>query len=289
MNSIDIKPGHMRPLTVINVLLGLLLLVFSFVLVRDILAIRYKTVEKTTSPRQSGPTFMRRPLQDYEIILRSSPFGLPPSSLTPLSGSQEKSMPRTDITLIGTIAGQQGNSFAIFSDSSGKQEVFKVGETIPGAGKLQRVYKDKVSINGKGRPMEIPLADIVKIMEVNPRSGTAQTSEFVKNVGSGTYIVDQKKVQQAIENPSQLMTDARLQPNFTDGKQEGFTLREVRYGGMYQSLGLQNGDVLLRINDYNISSPENALQAFTALRGMERIQLDIMRSGSKMTMTYQIR
>jgi general secretion pathway protein C len=86
-----------------------------------------------------------------------------------------------------------------------------------------------------------------------------------------------------------MMTDARLKPNITDGKEEGYVLSEVKTGGIYQSLGLQDGDVLLRINDYDISNPERALQAFTALKGLERVQIDLIRSGSKMTMTYQIK
>lgn len=289
MNGIDTKPRYARLLTVANILLGLLLLLSVFVLIRDIITTGFKKVEKTAPDRQSGRISPRLSFQGYEIILKSSPFGLPASSLTPLSGSREKTVSQTDITLIGTIAGQKGSSFAIFSDSSGRQEVYKVGEKIPGAGNLVNVYKDRVLIKGNGKSVEIPIADIVKITEVNPPPGAGRPADFARSVGAGTYIVDQKRVQQAIENPNQLMTDARLQPNFNDGKQEGFTLREVRHGGIYQGLGLQNGDVLLRINDYNISNPENALQAFTALRGMERIQLDILRSGSKMTLTYQIR
>ncbi|PKL51422.1 MAG: hypothetical protein CVV37_06545 [Nitrospira bacterium HGW-Nitrospira-1] len=73
------------------------------------------------------------------------------------------------------------------------------------------------------------------------------------------------------------------------GRQEGFILSEVKPGGIYQSLGLRNGDVLLRINEYNINSPETALQAFTAIKGIDRAQLDILRNNTKMTMTYQIR
>lgn len=102
-------------------------------------------------------------------------------------------------------------------------------------------------------------------------------------------MVDQRNVQQAISNPNQIMTDARLRPNVINGKQEGFTLSEVKPGGIYQSLGLQDGDVLLRINEYDISNPEKALQAFTALKGLERVQIDLIRAGSKMTMTYQIK
>jgi general secretion pathway protein C len=290
MKSINIK-SIPRILTIANLLLVLLLMISFLVLVRDVIASRYTRVEKAPPRRSSGAPFAtsaKLPLQDYEIILRSSLFGLPSSPLVALSGSQEKGISQ-DLTLIGTIAGQEGRSFAIFSDNAGRQEIYKVGETIPGVGRLETVRRDKVSIRGNGRPLEIPIADIVKITEVAPSPGIARPSEFAKSVGAGAYIVDQKKVQQAIESPNQLMTDARLQPNFANGKQEGFTLREVKPGGIYQSLGMQNGDVLLRINDYNISNPENALQAFTALRGMDRIQLDILRNGSKTTLTYQIR
>jgi len=102
-------------------------------------------------------------------------------------------------------------------------------------------------------------------------------------------MIDQQKILQALERPDQIMTDARFTPHMVDGRQQGFILREVKPQGIYSGLGLQNGDILLRINEYSISSAESALQALTALRGIDRAQLDIIRNGSNMTMTYQIR
>lgn len=292
MDTMDTRTriaNYHRLLTGINIFIGVVLIFFVLVLVRDVVKPGYKKIDKVLPARQADQGIKKKNIQEYESILKNNPFGIPAASLVPLSGSKEGAASRSDITLIGTVAGQKRNSFAIFSDSGGRQELYRIGEMIPGVGKLQSVDTDKVSIRGSGRVIDLPLADIVKITDVGPPEGGMRQSSFVRSVGEGTYIVDQKKVQQAIENPNQLMTDARLQPNFTDGKQEGYTLREVRNGGIYQSLGLQNGDVLLRINDYNISNPENALQAFTALRGMDRIQLNILRSGARMTLTYQIK
>jgi general secretion pathway protein C len=101
--------------------------------------------------------------------------------------------------------------------------------------------------------------------------------------------VDRDAVDAALLNPRQIMTDARLIPNTVEGKQEGFMVREVRPEGVYAKLGLRNGDVLLRVNEFSISDPETALQVFTALKGMERVELDILRNGSRMTLTYLIR
>jgi general secretion pathway protein C len=102
-------------------------------------------------------------------------------------------------------------------------------------------------------------------------------------------MVDRAAVQAALADPKQIMTDARLLPNMVEGRQEGFVIREIRPGGVYQSLGLRNGDVLLRVNEFDISDPETALQVFTALRGMDKVELDIVRGGSRMTLTYAIR
>ena len=85
------------------------------------------------------------------------------------------------------------------------------------------------------------------------------------------------------------MTDARLIPNFVRGKQKGFILEEVKPDGIYHRLGLRNGDVILRINGYNISNPEAALQAFTALKGLDKIQLNIIRNGKQITLTYLVK
>ncbi len=274
---------------ILNVLLALSILVAALLFARDILLSLYGKTEKTYSPSSPAAPKMKNGLQEYAGIFRNNPFGFPGGQLKEISIAKGNGVSYADLTLVGTIAGPPAYSYAIFADKSGKQELFKIGESVFGAGKLKRVEKDRAVISEAGNEVKIPIAEMLTIKEINPREAGATGSDFARSAGNGTFIVDQKKILNALENPNQLMTDARLQPNITDGKQEGYILREVRNGGMYQSLGLQNGDVLLRINDYNISNPENALQAFTALRGMDRVQVDLLRNGSKMTMTYQIR
>jgi general secretion pathway protein C len=229
-------------------------------------------------------------IEDYSPILRNNPFGFSGGEIRLLNASTSTGGQQTDVVLIGTVVGPKELSYGVFKDSSGMQEVFKVGEHVLGLGVLYTVKKDKVLIKQGEKTTEIPLED-VKVKEVNKTAseGSRFTSSFAKKIGRSTYIVDQRKVQEAISNPSQMMTDARLRPNKVSGKEEGFVLSEVKPGGIYHSLGLQDGDILLRINEYDISNPERALQAFTALKGLDRVQIDLVRAGSKMTMTYQIK
>lgn len=289
MNRGDLALRYPKLLIPLNVILACAVLIFVLLLARSILSVGYKKNIKLSSQSRPVPQKLTKGLYEYAGILEHNPFGFQAGQLKELSVSKEGPVSRIDLTLVGTVAGPSGRSYAIFADKNGKQEVVKVGERIFGGGRLKAVDKDRAIIREGGRETRIPIAEIVTVKEVSSSEGVSGTSEFARNIGRGTYILDQKKVLNALDNPNQLMTDARLQPNFVNGKQEGFTLREVRSGGIYQSLGLQNGDVLLRINDYNISNPETSLQAFTALRGMDRVQVDLVRNGAKMTMTYQIR
>lgn len=277
----------------LNILLGVVLVVSSIFLVRDALSHYFeheKNVRKSAGrvPEASAPK-PEKQLSDYAPILANNPFGFPGGEIKNLTGSAGHGSPRGDVTLIGTVAGPRELSYGIFRDAAGVQEVFKIGEPVFGIGELHRVERDKVVIR-KGAATEEILLEDVKVREVkNQPSASLSTPSFARKIGRSTYMVDQARLQQAIANPGQMMTDARLKPNIVDGKEEGFVLSEVRAGGIYQSLGLQDGDVLLRINEYDISNPERALQAFTALKGMDRVQVDIMRAGSRMTMTYQIK
>ena len=84
---------------------------------------------------------------------------------------------------------------------------------------------------------------------------------------------NQKAVQFAVDNSNQIMKDAKLIPDMIKDKQEGFILRQVRKNGIYDSMGMQNGDIILSLNNFSISNPENALQFFTASKGMDKVQL----------------
>lgn len=273
----------------LNAVIAILLIIITLFFIRDILSLSSRRTERPAPPVHAGTQEAKKGLQEYAGIFKSNPFGFPGGELKELAVTREGSVSHSDITLVGTIAGPPVYSYAIFADKAGRQEVFRIGESVFGAGKLKRVEKDRAVITESGREIRIPLAEVLTIKEVGPYEAGAGGSGFARSAGSGLFILDQKRILHALENPNQLMTDARLQPNLVNGKQEGFILREVKSGGIYQSLGLQNGDVLLRINEYNISNPENALQAFTALRGMDRVQVDLLRGGSRMTMTYQIR
>jgi general secretion pathway protein C len=282
-----------RNIFYLNSLLSILLFISILFLARDIVSGYFENdgiKEAAPLPTTGAVSRQRKRLEDYGPILKNNPFGFPGGEIRLLTtAAAGNGAQQTNIVLVGTVVGPKELSYGIFRDDLGTQEVFKIGQQVFGLGSLFAVKRDRAILRKGPGSIEVPLEDI-KVREITQHgaAGGRSSSSFARRVGNGTYVVDQASLQHAIANPGEIMTDARLRP-VVDGKESGYVLSEVKPGGIYDNLGLQNGDVLLRINDYDISNPERALQAFTALKGLDRVEVDLIRSGSKMTLTYQIK
>ncbi|GBE03069.1 hypothetical protein BMS3Bbin06_01637 [bacterium BMS3Bbin06] len=248
-------------------------------------------IQKNTV-NQPGQT--RKDIGYYMNILRKNPFGFALKDFKPPSASGKEKP--GNIKLIGTVQEGDGEGYAVFMNGEGKQEFFRKGERVFSFGMLEGVYQDHALVMG-GSPHDFQLMSLEEVSRKR-RPGSHQPSgglrrsrqgSFIRKTSEGEYLVDRRRVEEAINNPQQLMTDARLQPIFKGGRQGGFVLKEVKRNGLYYSLGLRNNDILFKINEYPITNPEAALQAFNALKGADEIVLNIERRGKKKTLRYYIR
>ncbi len=293
--------NSIRTFRLVNYLLVGLILVSILLLTRTLLSISF--IKKpliysgtaAVSPAQN--TLKNKSIMHYADILRNNPFG-PPLQLQPISLSNEtvtKPASLSNLVLLGTASGSGKLSYAIITDQSlsptENKEIFALGSEVYNYGTLNRVETTYVEITRDSSIYTLKLPEIVSPSTNNVQKQAARKSKdtFARQISEREYILDKRSVQESIENPERIMTDARLLPNFVNGKQEGFAISEVVPDGLYHSLGLRNGDILLKVNGLSMSSPEVAIQAMTALRGMNRVNLDVTRSGKKMSMSYQIR
>jgi general secretion pathway protein C len=299
-------PSHRRLVSLINILLVAVLVVSGLLLVRDAVSYALRGRGSGALPEEKSelkiPKQKARTLEAYAPVLSNNVFGFPGGTLSPITAEGKSGAPSVVLTLLGTVAWSDGFGYAIISADDGRQEVYRSGQYLKGGGILKKVYKDKILVESSGRDVEVKLVEIAAVQEVTGggrRAGAsskddkaqqgADMASFARQTSGDSFMVDREAVQAALADPKQIMTDARLLPNMVEGRQEGFVIREIRPGGVYQGLGLRNGDILLRVNEFNISDPETALQVFTALRGMDKVELDIVRGGSRMTLTYTMR
>jgi len=109
----------------------------------------------------------------------------------------------------------------------------------------------------------------------------------IREVNDTTWSVQQSEFDKWMDNLNCLAIQARIVPHLVEGKPEGFKLFAIRPNSFYSKLGLQNGDVILKINGIALSSPDNALEAYTKLRDAKELTLDILRRGKARKHTYR--
>jgi general secretion pathway protein C len=101
--------------------------------------------------------------------------------------------------------------------------------------------------------------------------------------------VDRKFVEQLMQSPQQLMTQARMFPVTKDGETAGFRLSGVRKGSLATLLGLENGDVVSEVNGSKLGSIDDALAMYQKLRRANHLSVTVERSGAVITKEISIK
>lgn len=220
----------------------------------------------------------RRELSEYSSILERGLFG---EGRGPSGGpAVESSVYR----LIGTIEGQSFSG-AVLEDTSG-QAFYRIQQKLPDGSMIIKVLRNKITIKRpEGSTMDLQVVDDTKIVSMqNPKPGTG-----VQKLGNSKWMVDQKEVLASTENMGQILTQARALPYLEQGKTVGFRLSEIVPGSIYDKIGLQNGDVIQRVNSQDVDDPAKFFQLYQGLKNERSITIDVMRGGSRQTLNYEIR
>ncbi len=212
-------------------------------------------------------------------------------------------VPRTplDFTLVGTIVGR-ATSFAIIENKRTKeQSLYRVGHILMGGARITDVERNRIVILRGGNKEILEVAYTPKQSGSKGRQARRSTpspvpaalvptrGEGVRQISKDQWVLDRQEIDGAINNLPQLLTKARIIPNFNNGKPDGFRIFAISKGSLYAKIGLQNGDILHRVNGIEVKDPKNFLQVFEQLKDESQITVDLVRRNENETFNYEIR
>ncbi len=152
--------------------------------------------------------------------------------------------------------------------------------------------KGKGAATGRGpRDRTPPRAERDQPNAPTPTTSTPGRQDYskgVKKTGPYDYQIDRSMLDEQLKDLTELGSQARVVPNYRNGKYEGFKLVGVRPGSLYRAIGIRSGDVIKAVNGKPIDSPNKALDLFEQLKNSSAIGLDIERRGQPKTLNYAI-
>jgi len=203
-----------------------------------------------------------------------------------------------DLSLLGTIAGDQESARAIIFDRKKKsQNIYRIEDTVQGA-VIKQILRGKVVLRVDGRDEILYMVEdekpgakkkTVRRDKRSRRSRSVDREKAAEKVDEEIISLSHEDLKKSMENINDLMTQVRVRPYFRRGKPEGLIISQIQPDSVFSDLGLMNGDILVNVNNKQITSPEEAFTLYNSLKSGSEVSIEITRRGQKKMFTYQIK
>jgi general secretion pathway protein C len=244
-----------------------------------------EAIKNTASSKFITDSASHSPLQNYSVITERNLFL---STLKAISDKQldggffASSQEVTSFDLKGTIAGGASFGFIVIEErGKNKQRLYRLGDMI-GSARLIKITRNTAIIKSGDR--EITL----KIKETPEGSLLSRPGEAVMEAPAypSAVSLSRREVSEKLGDLKTIMTQALVRPFFVAGVQEGFIISEIKPDSLYQKLGLQNGDIIMDVNNKRMQSAEDALQLVNLMQSGGNVALSIKRNGQVEIINY---
>ena len=194
-------------------------------------------------------------------------------------------------TLIGTaIADPHFYSLCqITNPDLNETQVYAMGDKYQNA-RIYRIEKERVLLDHDGLNEYIDTKGLAAASLQGSLLAPVQRGDAggVRQLSDRQYVMARSELNAALTNLPDLATKARIMPSYKNGVADGFKLFSIVPDSLYAKIGIQNGDVIRRINGYEMNSPEKALEIYQKLRDASRIEVEIERRGETLRNAYSI-
>lgn len=205
---------------------------------------------------------------------------------------------KLNLELRGIFAIGEKDGMAMIA-SGNDEEVYTVGDKIPGNATLKAVYADRVLLESsrgletlripKEKELIVFESAGVESVEEAPAIPFAGSEDYVSSAEYATApqdtapprsIADYRR--QFIRNPASLAEIAQIEPGEVDGEFKGYKLRFLKDDPILTSLNLQPDDIITSVNGVALDQPENGVKALRMLMKSKDLSLTVLRDGQEM-------
>ncbi len=185
---------------------------------------------------------------------------------------------KLDLTLKGVLAAKPMSraSAIIAKGKSGKEDIFSVGDKMPGGILIKEIYPEYVVLERNGR---------LETLKLQRNSGIAGFSRSNKSAlssaGASSPAAALKEIRgDILKNPTSFGDYALPVVVKENGRQIGYRLQPQKKGKLLAELGIQSNDVITQINGIRLNKPQNGISALRKLSTAKNLNIVVKRNGA---------
>lgn len=219
-----------------------------------------------------------RSIEYYDVVAKRNLFQTARQAMidtTNAGGNLSPSEEYTAFDLKGTMPINPAVGFAIVEEKGkDKQKLYRTGEMI-GKARFIRITRNTAVLKDGEKEFVMKIRESVE----GPLTGRSPRP------GSGVA-VSRQEVTQSLTDLKSMMSQAVVRPFLVEGAQQGFIVSSIVPGSLYQKLGLQNGDVVVEVNNKKLESADDILRLVNAMQAGGSVSVKLMRNGQNETINY---
>lgn len=270
------------------------------------------TVASTEPTLSSGETAMARPV-DFSTIGAWHLFGRLEAGQPVAAPAVPVPATSLNLRLVGVFFVERygEKALALIAEGTGLERGYRIGESLPGGARLERVQRDSVIVTrgGQQEVLNLPRLDSIGKMPVSeetppampidsgpiPEPGMTPEPEVMPEPATfrEPRVIDATAVAARLRGvtsnrPQALEDIAFASPYVRDGQFLGFRLRPGRDRQLMQQLGFSSGDVITEVNGSRLNNPMQGLAVLRELLNAEQINVRVLRNGTEIPLAFSL-
>jgi general secretion pathway protein C len=234
------------------------------------------------TPQTNKQEVLVRQLPNWHLFGEIAPEAEPVKTVVPVDAPDT----RLKLSLHGTFSSADAAlARAIIADERGNEEMYAVGDILPGNAELSEIQSDKVILLRGGR------YEILRLPRdtISGDAGTATISATTASQVTTTSERLQSLRQTLRQNPKSLFGLVRTIPKKDDqGKMIGYILQPGREPELFEQMGLKPGDVVTRINDVNLDNLASGMRALRSVQTGDTVSMTVLRGDQQEDLSFRI-
>ena len=226
----------------------------------------------------------RSSLPSYGVIIERNLFlsTLKPAGEKQLDGGLFASGPEaSNFELKGTVAGGTSFGFAILEERGTNKQILRRLGDIVGQSRLIKIDRHTVILKNPDREITLKIKDTPD-GSLFPRSPASEAG----SASPGSLVLNRREVTEKLADLKTVLSQAMVRPYFSGGSQEGYVISEIKPESLYAKLGLQNGDIIVDLNNKRLQSADDILQLVNLMQSGTPISVNLKRNGKTETINY---
>ena len=184
-------------------------------------------------------------------------------------------------------------SAIISQGKAGKEDIYSVGDRLPGGVLVKEIHAEHVMLERNGRLETLKLQkesgadDILSSGAGSQETGSSRLRSLTSSTSPGEALNEIRS--EIMKNPTSFADYALPIVVKENGKQIGYRLQPQKKGELLSELGIQSGDVITQINGVKLDKQQNGISALRKLTTASNVNIVVKRNGAEIPLNISLK